>query len=147
VLYNILGSEKWAVYIILTFILIIAIFNIIGSLTMLVIDKMKDIAILSSLGAGKKLIKSIFLFEGMMITMSGCILGLLAGFIFCFFQQKFGLIKMSQENLMISNAYPVGFKWVDFVLVFFTVSVFSFVASALSANLSVKNINHLNQEL
>ena len=114
---------------------------------MLVIDKLKDIAILSSLGAGKKLIKRIFLFEGMMITMTGCIFGLLAGFLFCLAQQKFGLVKMSQQNLMISNAYPVGFKWSDFVLVFFTVSVFSFVASALSANLSVKKINHLNQEL
>ena len=146
-LYNILGTEKWAVYIILTFILIIAIFNIIGSLTMLVIDKMKDIAILSGLGAGKSLIKRIFLFEGMMITMSGCILGLVAGLLFCLLQQKTGLIKMSQDTVMMSNAYPVGLKWKDFVLVFVTVSIFSFVASALSSNLSVKKINHLNQDL
>ena len=147
VLYNILGTEKWAVYIILTFILIIAIFNIIGSLTMLVIDKLKDIAVLSSLGAGKKLIKRIFLFEGMMITMTGCIFGLLIGFIFCLVQQKYGVFKMSEENLVIANAYPVAFKWKDFMLVFLTVSVFSFVASALSSNLSVKKINHLNQDL
>jgi lipoprotein-releasing system permease protein len=147
VLYNILGTEKWAVYIILTFILIIAIFNIIGSLTMLVIDKLKDIAVLSSLGAGKKLIKRIFLFEGMMITMTGCIFGLLVGFIFCLVQQKYGVFKMSEENLVIANAYPVAFKWMDFMLVFLTVSVFSFVASALSSNLSVKKINHLNQDL
>jgi len=146
-LYNILGTEKWAVYIILTFILIIAIFNIIGSLTMLVIDKLKDIAILSSLGAGKSLIKKIFLFEGMMITMAGCIFGLLVGFGFCLMQQKFGWIKMSQENLLISNAYPIGLKWKDFLLVFVTVSIFSFMASALSSNLSVKNINNLNQDL
>lgn len=146
-LYNILGTEKWAVYIILTFILIIAIFNIIGSLTMLVIDKLKDIAILSSLGAGKSLIKKIFLFEGMMITMTGCIFGLFAGFLFCLLQQKFGWVKMSQENLLISNAYPIGLKWKDFLLVFITVSIFSFMASALSSNLSVKNINNLNQDL
>lgn len=147
VLYNILGSEKWAVYIILTFILIIAIFNIIGSLTMLVIDKLKDIAILSSLGAGKTLIKRIFLFEGMMITMAGCISGLIIGLVFCLLQQKFGWIKMSQDNLVITNAYPVALKWKDFLLVFLTVSVFSFMASALSSNLSVKKINHLNQDL
>ena len=146
-LYNILGTEKWAVYIILTFILIIAIFNIIGSLTMLVIDKLKDIAILTSLGAGKKLIRRIFLFEGMMITMTGCITGLFVGFLFCLAQQKMGLVKMSQENLLMSNAYPIGFKWSDFVLVFITVSIFSFMASALSSNLSVKNINNLNQDL
>ena len=146
-LYNILSTEKWAVYIILTFILIIAIFNIIGSLTMLVIDKLKDIAILSSLGAGKKLIKRIFLFEGMMITMTGCIFGLLIGLIFCLLQQRFGWIKMSQENLLMSNAYPIGLKWKDFILVFITVSIFSFMASALSSNLSVKKINNLNQDL
>ena len=148
-LYNILGTEKWAVYIILTFIVIIAIFNIIGSLTMLVIDKLKDIAILSSLGAGKKLIKRIFLFEGMMITMAGCIFGLFAGLLFCLLQQKYGLIKMSEEApaMNISNAYPIGLKWEDFLLVFITVSIFSFMASALSSNLSVKNINNLNQDL
>ncbi len=147
VLYNILGSEKWAVYIILTFILIIAIFNIIGSLTMLVLDKLKDIAVLSSLGAGKKLIKRIFLLEGMMITMTGCIFGLLVGFLFCLLQQKFGIIKMSEDNLLIPNAYPVAIKWMDFLLVFFTVTLFSYVASALSSNLSVKKMNHLNQDL
>jgi len=147
VLYNILGSEKWAVYIILTFILIIAIFNIIGSLTMLVIDKLKDIAILRSLGAGRQLIRRIFLLEGMMITLSGCILGLIAGLVFCLVQQEFGIFKMSQENLVIANAYPVAIKAQDFMLVFFTVGVFSFVASALSANLSVKKINQLNQDL
>jgi len=146
-LYNILSTEKWAVYIILTFIVIIAIFNIIGSLTMLVIDKLKDIAILSGLGAGKKLIKRIFLFEGMMITMAGCVFGLIAGLIFCLLQQNLGLIKMSEENLLMSNAYPIGLKWKDFLLVFITVSVFSFVASALSSNLSVKNMNHINQDL
>ncbi len=146
-LYNVLGSEKWMVYIILTFILIIAIFNIIGSLTMLVIDKLKDISILNSLGAGKKLIKRIFLIEGMMITLTGCILGLLIGFIFCLLQQQFGWFKMGESNLLIPNAYPIALKWKDFILVFITVSFFSFIASALASNLSVKKIDHLNQDL
>lgn len=147
-LYNVLGSEKWMVYIILTFILIIAIFNIIGSLTMLVIEKLKDISILSSLGAGKKLIKRIFLLEGMMITLSGCIFGLLIGLIFCLVQQHFGLVKMGETGMLgISNAYPIALKWKDFVLVFVTVSVFSLIASSLASNLSVKKIDHLNQDL
>lgn len=146
-LYNVLGSEKWMVYIILTFILIIAIFNIIGSLTMLVIDKLKDISILNSLGAGKKLIKRIFLVEGMMITLTGCIFGLLIGFVFCLLQQRYGWVKMGESNLLVSNAYPIAFKWKDFVLVFITVSIFSFVASALASNLSVKKIDQLNQDL
>ncbi|GGI23127.1 ABC transporter permease [Pedobacter mendelii] len=146
-LYHILYTEKWAVYIILTFILIIAIFNIIGSLTMLVIDKVKDIAILSSLGASKKLIKRIFLLEGMMITMSGCVLGLIIGIIFYFLQHNFGLIKMGEDNMTLISSYPIGLKWKDFILVFVTVGIFSFLASALSSNLSVKNIEQINQSL
>ncbi|RZK24498.1 MAG: FtsX-like permease family protein, partial [Flavobacterium sp.] len=97
-LYNVLGSEKWMVYIILTFILIIALFNIVGSLTMLVIEKKQDIAILKSLGAGEKLIKRIFLFEGLMITLAGCAGGLLAGFVFCVLQANFGLVKMGKSG-------------------------------------------------
>ncbi|RYG17848.1 MAG: FtsX-like permease family protein [Chitinophagaceae bacterium] len=146
-LYNVLGSEKWMVYIILTFILIIAIFNIIGSLTMLVIDKQKDISVLSSLGAGKRLIKRIFLAEGMMITLTGCIFGISIGFVFCLLQQQFGWVKMGDANFMFSNAYPIALKWKDFVLVFITVSFFSFIAAGLASNLSVKKIDRLNQDL
>ena len=147
-LYNVLSSEKWMVYIILTFILIIAIFNIIGSLTMLVIEKLKDISVLTSLGAGKKLIKRIFLLEGMMITLSGCIFGLIVGFVFCALQQKYGLVKMGEANLIgISNAYPIALKWKDFILVFITVSIFSLIASSLASNLSVKKIDNINQSL
>ncbi|RZJ82220.1 MAG: FtsX-like permease family protein, partial [Flavobacterium sp.] len=122
-------------------------FNIIGSLTMLVIDKLKDISILNSLGAGKSLIRRIFLLEGMMITLTGCIFGLLIGFVFCLLQQKFGWFKMGDTNLLLSNAYPIAFKWQDFVLVFVTVSFFSFIASTLASNLSVKQIDKLNQDL
>ncbi|MNK38106.1 Lipoprotein-releasing system transmembrane protein LolE [compost metagenome] len=146
-LYNVLGSEKWMVYIILTFILIIAIFNIIGSLTMLVIDKQKDISVLSSLGAGKRLIRRIFLAEGMMITLTGCIFGILIGLIFCLLQQSFGWVKMGDANFMLSNAYPIALKWKDFLLVFVTVSFFSFIAAGLASNLSVKKIDRINQDL
>ncbi len=146
-LYNVLGSEKWMVYIILTFILVIAIFNIIGSLTMLVIDKQKDISVLSSLGAGKRLIKRIFLAEGMMITLIGCIFGLSIGLIFCVLQQRYGWVKMGEANFVFSNAYPIAIKWKDIVLVFVTVTVFSFIAASLASNLSVKNIGHINQDL
>jgi len=146
-LYNVLGSEKWMVYIILTFIVIIAIFNIIGSLTMLVIEKLKDISILNSLGAGKKLIKQIFLVEGLMITLAGCVFGLIAGFVFCILQQQYGFVKMGDETLLATNAYPIGLKWTDFLLVFITVSIFSGLASSLASNLSVKRIDKLNQDL
>ena len=145
-LYKILNSEKWAIFLILTFVLIIAIFNIIGSLTMLVIDKRKDIAILSSLGADKSLIRGIFFIEGMMISMFGCILGMFAGLIFILLQQQFGFIAMSGTNLMV-DTYPVGIKLTDFVLVFGTVLLVSVIASAISSTLSVKNSMNLRDDL
>ncbi|MEJ7692307.1 FtsX-like permease family protein [Daejeonella sp.] len=145
-LYKILNSEKWAIFMILTFVLIIAVFNIIGSLTMLVIDKKKDIAILSSLGADNGLIRGIFFIEGMMISMVGCVLGMAAGLIFCLFQQHFGFIKMAGASLII-DSYPVGIKWTDFILVFGTVLLVSLIASGISSTLSVKNTGSLREEL
>lgn len=146
-LYKVLFSEKWMIYLILSFVVVIAIFNIIGSLTMLVIEKLKDISVLHSLGAGKKLIKRIFLYEGLMISFFGCIIGLLIGLIFCLLQQQYGLIKMGESSLVFNNAYPIGIKWQDFILVFITVAVFSIFASTLASNLSVKKIDKLNQDL
>ncbi|HQS06833.1 MAG TPA: FtsX-like permease family protein, partial [Daejeonella sp.] len=145
-LYKILNSEKWAIFLILTFVLIIAIFNIIGSLTMLVIDKRKDIAILSSLGANRQLIRGIFFIEGMMISMLGCILGMAAGLVFILLQQKFGFIAMAGTNLIIDH-YPVGIKLSDFVLVFVTVLTVSVIASGISSRLSVKNTVDLREDL
>ncbi len=146
-LYKVLFSEKWMIYLILSFVVIIAIFNIIGSLSMLVIEKQKDISVLNSLGAGKKLIKRIFLYEGLLISLLGCLLGLLIGLVFCLIQQHFGFIKMGDQSFVLNNAYPIAIKWQDFILVFITVSVFSILASAMAANLSVKNMDQLNQDL
>jgi lipoprotein-releasing system permease protein len=145
-LYKILNSEKWAVYLILTFVLIIAIFNIIGSLTMLVIDKRKDIAVLNSLGAPKEMVSKIFLYEGLMIAMIGCVLGLFAGFLFCYLQLQYGFISMGQANLLV-DAYPVSIKLTDFLLVFATVFVISFIASFISSRLSIKRFENLSDDL
>ncbi len=146
-LYKILNSEKWAVYFILTFVLIIAICNIIGSLTMLVIDKKKDIAILIGMGADHSLIKRIFLLEGMMISMIGALSGLFFGAVFCLLQIKYGFITISGAESLTITAYPMIMKWTDFVLVFTTVLVISFIASWLSANLSVKNSGTIKEQL
>ncbi|WP_342646266.1 ABC transporter permease [Mucilaginibacter sp. CSA2-8R] len=145
-LYKTLKTERWSVFLILVFILIIAIFNIIGSLTMLVIDKRKDIAILTSLGAGKPLIQGIFFFEGMMISISGCVLGMLAGLIFCVLQQQYGFIKMGGQ-MMVIDAYPIHLKIYDFVIVFLTVSGIAVIASGVSARLSVKGLDEIKQDL
>jgi lipoprotein-releasing system permease protein len=145
-LYKILNSEKWAIFIILTFILIIAIFNIIGSLTMLVIDKRRDIAVLSSLGADQSLIRNIFFTEGMMISMIGCVIGMLIGLIFALLQQRYGFVSMGQFDLVV-DAYPVDLKASDFLLVFITVLIISSMASTISSRLSIKNITNLREDL
>jgi len=145
-LYKILHSEKWAVYLILTFVVIIATFNIVGSLTMLVMDKRKDIAILSSLGAGRKLIQGIFFCEGMLITLIGCVGGILLALIFCLVQQYFGWIKMGTQYTAM-DAYPIALKLSDFVLVFLTVMIISVIAAGVSARVSVKGLEDIKQEL
>ncbi|CAN5173148.1 FtsX-like permease family protein [soil metagenome] len=145
-LYKTLNYERWFIFMILTFVLIIATFNIIGSLTMLVIDKRKDIAILTSLGANKKLIKGIFFFEGMMISVIGCIVGIILGLIFCILQQRFGLVKMDSK-MSILDAYPIALRVTDFGLVFLTVGIIAVIASGISAQLSIKGLDDIKQDL
>jgi lipoprotein-releasing system permease protein len=145
-LYKTLNYERWFIYMILIFVLIIAIFNIIGSLTMLVIDKRKDIAILTSLGAGKRLIQGIFFFEGMMISFVGCITGIVLGLLFCILQQRFGLVKMG-TRMSVLDAYPVALRIGDFGLVFLTVGAIAVIASGISARLSIKGLNDIKQDL
>ena len=142
-LYKILHLEKASTYLILTFILMIAIFNIVGSLTMLVMDKQKDIAILTGLGATARTIQGIFFFEGMLITMIGCIAGMFVGLIFSLAQQYFQMIKMGG----MLNAYPVEIKINDFLLVFLTVTVIGCIASGISARLSLKGLADIKQDL
>lgn len=123
-LYKIMKSEKWAIFFILTFIIIIATFNVVGSLYMLILDKRKDIAILFSMGADEKRIKRIFLTEGLMITLTGALIGLIIGFVLCAIQIKFGLIKLgSDADAFIIPWYPVKLIFMDFVAVFAIVFV------------------------
>jgi len=131
VLYKIMKSEKWAVFLILTFILIVASFNVIGSLTMLILDKRKDIGILRSLGAKDATIKQIFFIEGLLISLSGAFTGLLLGFLVCVLQEKFGLIKLQGGGSFIISAYPVKMIAIDFLYVFFTIVLIGTAAAWL----------------
>jgi len=132
ILYKTMKSEKWAVFLILTFILIIATFNVIGSITMLILDKRKDIDTFGSMGATASLIRRIFFTEGVLITLSGAVAGLILGWLICWLQLKFELIKLHGGGSFIMQAYPVEMKWVDFVMVFLTVMFIGSVASWLS---------------
>jgi len=127
--YKIMQSEKFFIFIILTFILIIASFNIIGSLTMLIIDKKDDIATFRSLGASLKTIRKIFLTEGWLITIVGAVFGLILGGAICWLQIKFELVKLQGSASFIIDAYPVAISWTDFVAVFVTIGLIGFLAA------------------
>lgn len=127
--YKIMQSEKWAIFMILSFILVIASFNILGSLTMLIIDKKNDVFILKSMGANSQLIRKIFMTEGVMITAVGAIAGLFLGFLAAWVQQTFGLIKINTNGTLIIDSYPVQIQFMDFVWVLVVVSFIGFIAS------------------
>jgi len=128
IFYKVMKSERLAIFFILTFIIIIASFNIIGSLTMLIIEKENDIAILRNLGADNKLIKKIFIFEGWLISAIGAVLGLSLGFLVCWLQQELGFVRLQGETL-IMDAYPVAMKMIDFLVVLVTVLVIGYIAA------------------
>jgi lipoprotein-releasing system permease protein len=128
IFYKVMKSERIAIFFILTLILIIASFSIIGSLTMLIIEKERDIGILRSLGADNTLIRKIFIFEGWLISIIGAFAGILLGFAVCWIQQKYGIIRLQSESLIV-NAYPVVMKVKDFIIVPATVLIIGFWAA------------------
>jgi len=127
--YKIMQSEKWAIFLILTFILLIASFNIIGSLSMLIIEKKKDIETLRNLGANLRLIRKIFLLEGWMISIFGALFGLILGSLICFLQQQFGLVKIQGGESFVIDTYPISMEFLDFLFVFLTVLIIGFFAA------------------
>ena len=131
IFYKVMRSERLAIFFILTLILIIASFNIIGSLTMLIIEKERDIEILKSLGANNNLIRKIFIFEGWLISIIGAFTGIILGFIICWLQQTYGLVKLHSESL-IMDSYPVVMKIKDFIIVPGTVLVDRILGSMVS---------------
>ncbi|MFD2743270.1 MULTISPECIES: FtsX-like permease family protein [Sphingobacterium] len=135
-LYKTVSSEKWIVFFIVTIIGVIAIFNIIGSLTMLVIDKKKDIQILKSFGADASLIQRIFFFEGVLIALLGSVIGIALGIAFCLLQAKYGFVRTGGQTLF--DAYPVDVRYMDFALIFFTVMLSSILISYAASKLSIK---------
>lgn len=128
--YRMMKIEKWITFLILSFILLIAIFNVIGSLTMLIIEKKNDIQTLRSLGANPRLIRTIFLLEGWLITVFGALSGLVLGLALCLIQQFFGILKLNTGEMpdaFIVDAYPVYVQWTDIFLILVTVLTIGFI--------------------
>jgi len=127
--FKIMKIEKLIAYIFLTFILVVACFNIIGSLSMLIIDKKDDVVTLRNLGASDKTITRIFLFEGRIISALGAVIGIAIGLLLCWLQQTYGFVKLgSSSGSFVVNAYPVSVHPQDILLIFVTVLVVGFLA-------------------
>ena len=127
--YKIMNIEKFIAYIFLSFILMVASFNIIGSLSMLIIDKKDDAVTLRNLGASDSVITRIFLYEGRMIATAGAVLGIILGLLLCWLQQQFGLVRLGNTSgAFVIDAYPVSVHFWDIVLVFATVLAVGWIA-------------------
>ena len=127
--FRIMKIEKLMAYIFLTFILVVACFNIIGSLSMLIVDKRDDVVTLRNLGATEKQITQVFLFEGRLISLMGAVIGIAVGLLLCWMQQTFGIIALgSSAGSFIVDSYPVSVHPTDVILVFFTVVVVGFLS-------------------
>jgi len=128
-IYKVMRSEKWSSFLILSFILIVASFNLLGSLTMIIIDKKNDIFILESMGADRNLISRIFLFEGWLISVSGAVGGLVLGIILVWAQKDFELLKLPGEGSFAISAYPVELQFPDVTATFLIVLAIGFLAA------------------
>jgi lipoprotein-releasing system permease protein len=129
-IFKVMQSEKWYIVLILGFILVIASFNILSSLSMLIIDKKQDVAILQSMGAETKLIRRIFLFEGWLISLSGAVAGIILGMIVVWLQTELEFLKLpGADGTYIMSAYPVQLQIADLFIVFFLVAGIGFLAS------------------
>ena len=127
--FKIMKIEKFIAYIFLTFILMVACFNIIGSLSMLIIDKKDDVVTLRNLGASDRQIIRIFLFEGRLISAIGAVIGIIIGLVLCWIQQQYGLVGLgSTTGNFVIDEYPVSVHPEDILLIFLTVLIVGFLA-------------------
>ncbi|MBA3829551.1 MAG: FtsX-like permease family protein [Taibaiella sp.] len=128
-IYSVMRAEKWAIYAILVLVLVIASFNMIGALALLVLEKQKDISILKAMGADRNTIRQLFLLEGVLWSVTGGMTGIILGALVCKGQQYFRWIKLSSGDSRLQDAYPVLMKWQDFFLVIGTIIIIGLLAA------------------
>ncbi|MBO4444860.1 MAG: FtsX-like permease family protein [Bacteroidaceae bacterium] len=143
--FKIVEIEKFISYLFLCFILLIACFNIISSVSMLILDKEKNMTTLRSLGAGDELVRHIFIWEGHLITLCGAAVGLVLGVLLCLAQQHFGIVKLGSAGSFVVDAYPVSVHLSDIVLVFVTVFVVSGLSVWLPVRMLARRLTHSNE--
>ena len=143
--YKIMQSEKWAIFMILIFILLIASFNIIASITMLIIDKRNDISILRSMGADDSAIRRIFFIEGLGISIVGAVIGLFVGGIICWLQMSYGFVKLGDgTGSFIIDAYPVSIHIIDILWSFVAVMLIGLFAAWIPVRFVTKRLKENN---
>jgi len=145
-LYKVIQTEKLVLFAILSFVLAIAAFNIVGSLTMLVLEKTKDIAILKAMGADNITIRRIFLFEGLLASLIGSLSGIVLAIIVCLIQIYFKVITLTGSGSFIIDAYPVQLKAMDFLVVLLIVVIISVFAAWLPAQRAAQYSGAIKQE-
>ncbi|MDI9604777.1 MAG: FtsX-like permease family protein [Bacteroidota bacterium] len=140
--YRMLQIEKWVTFLILAFILLIAVFNVVGSLSMLIVEKKEDIRSLQHMGASNDLVSRIFLYEGWLITFIGIVAGIVLGLVLCLLQQHYGLLRLSDvPGAYIIDAYPVIVQFSDILVVFVSVSLISMLTVLYPVNNLRKKLN------
>lgn len=147
VLYKVLNTERWAVYLILTLILTVAICNIIGAVTMLIIDKKKDIALLRAMGMNQQTIRSIYFIQSILISFIGLIIGLIIGGVFVYLQDRYGLITIGGSEEFLIQQYPVKMIYSDYLLVFATVMILSIITGWLTSAQSKSAGEHIRDSI
>lgn len=133
--YTVFQTEKWVTFAILVFVILIAGFNVVGALTMLVLEKKRDISLLRSMGATVSMIRGVFLREGMLITVYGATLGIIVGALFVILQESVGILRLDQG---IVEYWPVEIRWPDVIVVYFTVIILGFILSLYPSWKSVR---------
>jgi len=141
---KLMNIEKWLAYAVLCLTLLLVAFNLIGSLWMIVLDKKKDIAILKAMGADAKTIKNIFLTEGLLICVSGIVIGIVLAVLFYLVQKTYGIVPIPEG--FVVDAYPIRIKWSDFLIVSLTVLIIGYLASLAPSNRATKISAQLNEE-
>ena len=126
-IYMVMRTEKWAVYAILVLVLIIASFNMVGALSLLVLEKQKDMSILKTMGAQQADVRNVFIAEGLLWSLTGVVSGLIIGLLLCVGQLQYQWVKM--QGSFIIDAYPVQLEWTDFPLIIVTVLAIGILAS------------------
>ena len=144
-LYAVMNTERWLFFAVLSLILVVAAFNMIGALTMLVVDKQKDIAIFNALGASQGFIKKVYLTAGLLLGFIGTVLGLIISISFVLLQKKDHLISLPQEGFVI-DYFPVELRVTDIITVIITVGIISLLASWFPAHKASKNLINLKSE-